>query len=128
MGGRHANGGILIGVRPIALRRVIRRHRRNSVNVLAVVAILGAVALHHSGLEHPGDHGGMGAMTMTMCVGAFATVGAAVAAVVVGVIGLGRWRVPGPTQISNILVPSRPSQARARGRPPSLQHLCVLRI
>lgn len=63
--------------------------------MLAVVARTGAIATHHSGVVAMSDaHDDPGAAAMELCLGVFAAVGAAVAAVGPGVIALGRWRPP----------------------------------
>lgn len=87
-------------VGPIAARRLLRRFACHFLGVLAVLAVAGAVTVHHVEPEAM-DMGAMSAMTghhdgampvMQMCLGAMCAIGAAVAAVAVGVLALGRWK------------------------------------
>lgn len=116
---------------PTAVHRLICRSRRRLAGLLAALALASVVALHHS--EMPmGDMGGMhhdpgAAMTMTVCLGALVALGAAVAAIAVGVLRLGRRRA------LTVLAPEALLRADllrglARAGPPGLPLLSVWRI
>jgi hypothetical protein len=113
---------------PIGVRRALQRHRRHLVAFVAMFVCAAAIVVHHSGAA-PGDaHGGMqmGA-AVEMCLAAFTAVGAAVLAVVLGLISLGRWR---PTRsllpaAASWLAPS--PMPRARAGPALILLLCVSR-
>ena len=114
---------------PTAVRRLLLRHcTKGAMAVVAVVLFSAAVAMHHTDLS-PADsphHTGMGEVA-EMCLAAFTAVGAAVVAVTVGLVVLGRWRPPlilGPTSVP---VAARVPAARARAGPPLLLLLCVSR-
>jgi hypothetical protein len=88
-------------------------------------AVVGAVALHHGLPMTGGDHHGMdmGAVT-ELCLGVFTAVGAAVVAVALGVVDLGRRRSPAMLQTA-IAQPVAPrALPRARAGP---AFLCVSR-
>lgn len=69
---------------------------RRAAVLPAVVLGLGlAVGVHHGvPMTEHGDHGMDMGTVMELCLGVFTAVGAAVVAVVIGMIGLGRWRPP----------------------------------
>lgn len=68
-------------VRPLAIRHCTRRLRRHAAGVLVVLALGGAIAVHHNGMAMSElDHAGMGAV-IELCVGVFTAVGAAVAGI-----------------------------------------------
>jgi ABC-type anion transport system duplicated permease subunit len=74
-------------------RRYTRRLRRHATGLLLVLATGAAISAHHSGLGMGDMHpDGMGS-AIEMCLGAFTAVGAAVIAVAVGVLALGRWLI-----------------------------------
>lgn len=112
----------------MAIRRGIRRLGRRTAGMLALVAVLGAVQLHHSDMDMGAMHhdGGMPAV-MTVCLAALCAVGAAVVAIAVGMLALGRWpvvqrrcpRVSGAWQA--------PRWALARAGPPPSLLFCVIR-
>jgi hypothetical protein len=115
-------------VGPIAIRRSMRRARRHAAGVVLAVALSGAIAAHHSGIAMGGmHHDGMSA-AIEMCVGAFIAVGAAVVAVAIGILALGRWPTLDEIFPAGGLVPAgaRAPEARA-GPPPPLSQLCVWR-
>ena len=114
---------------PIAVRRRLRRRRRrNGLAALAVLVCSGALALHHIELaaDQPHHDTGMSA-AVEMCLAAFTTVGAAVAAAVVGLIALGRWRPPLVLDVAGLLFAVRSPVPRARAGPGLLLLLCVSR-
>ena len=114
---------------PIAVRRHLRRHRRrNGLAALAVLVCAAAIALHHTdlGAEQPHHDTGMSA-AVEMCLAAFTAVGAAVAAVAVGLIALGRWRPPLVLQAAGLWFAVRSPVPRARAGPGLLLLLCVSR-
>jgi hypothetical protein len=106
-----------------------RRLRRNGAALATVLAIGGAVAVHHSDLAIGAMHhdaGGMGA-TLELCLGVFGAVGAGVAAVAIGLMALARWRPPrllGAVALSHAVAAPEP---RARPGPSVLSLLCVRR-
>jgi hypothetical protein len=112
---------------PIALRGLLHR-RRHQLAVLWVVFALGAViAMHHSALSMSAmDHGvGMNAVA-EMCVGVFAAVGAAVVAVALGILAVGRWR-PAVMVASALVQVARAPAPCGRDGPGLLCLLCVCR-
>lgn len=93
-----------------------------------MVFALGAmIAAHHSPVLIGDAHHPMGAgVIVELCLGVFAAVGAAVLAVALGVIALGRWRsavVLAPAMLPGVRVP----EARGRDGPALLRLLCVCR-
>ncbi|HEX6944551.1 MAG TPA: hypothetical protein VF196_00050 [Casimicrobiaceae bacterium] len=87
-----------------------------------------AIAVHHAGplMEH-GDHGMGMSPAVELCLGVFTAVGAAVVAVALGVIALGRWCPAvslAPRGLSRAVAMPVP---RARAGPALLQLLCVSR-
>jgi hypothetical protein len=115
-------------VSPLAIRRAARRFRRHGTALLAVLVIGSAMAVHHAGppMSVGHDDGAMDG-AIELCLGVFVAVGAAVAALAVGVISLGRWRPPidlRPTGLSGAVVRPEP---RARAGPVLLSLLCVSR-
>lgn len=114
---------------PIAVRRHLRRHRRgDGLAALAVVICAAAIALHHIDLAADQPHHGTGmSAAVEMCLAALTAVGAAVAAVVVGLIALGRWRPPLVLEGAGLCVAVRSPVPRARAGPGLLLLLCVSR-
>jgi hypothetical protein len=80
----------------LAIRRTSRRLCRHTAGVLVVLALGALMAVHHSAIAG-GDmhHAGVGAV-IELCLGVFTGVGAAVAAVALGLRSLGRWGTPAP--------------------------------
>ena len=113
---------------PIAIRRELHRHRRRLATVVAMVVCSTAIAAHHSGMAMADGHhdAGMGAAA-EMCLAAFTAVGAAVVAIVVGLIALGRWRPPLRIAPSALWLSAGPPLPRARAGPGLLLVLCVSR-
>jgi hypothetical protein len=115
-------------VGPIAIRRSMRRLRRHVAGVVLAVALSGAIAAHHSGIGM-GDmhHGGMSA-AVEMCAAAFTAVGAAVAAVAIGILALGRRLAPDELFPAGGATPVGARAPAARAGPPLLfSQLCVWR-
>jgi hypothetical protein len=112
-------------VSALKIRRGLRRHRRR---VTLLVAVACVIVAHHSGLlmDMHHDDAGMGAVA-EMCVAVFTAVGAALVAVGVAVLALGRWR-----PVSSSAAIAAPSAlhvpvARARDGPAAVSFLCVSR-
>jgi hypothetical protein len=119
--------GSLHAVSALGIRRRLRRHHRRAATVLAVLAVAFAVAAHHSGVAMDMHHdSGMSAVTQ-MCLGVFTAVGAALVAVGLAVLALGRWR-PALTLRPRAPLPASPMPvARARHGPAAVSFLCVSR-
>lgn len=101
--------------------------RRNGAVVLAVLAVGGAVAVHHSDLATGGmDHHGAGA-TLELCLGVFAMVGAGVAAVTLGLLAPARLRPIRTVAAVGLSGAADAPHPRARPGPPLLSLLCVRR-
>jgi len=95
--------------------------------VAAVLALAGLIAVHHSGMA-TGDthHEGMSA-AVEMCLGVLGGIGAAVVAVAIGLVALGRWRPPltlSPVRAAPLVAGAL---VRARAGPELLSLLCVTR-
>ena len=113
---------------PIVVRRYLRRLHRRVVGVAIVFALASAVTIHHSGVTM-GDmhHDGMSSV-VELCLTALVAVGATVVAVVLGMIGLGRWRILQfrlPTPLGGWGAAPEP---RVRAGPPLILLLCSLLI
>jgi hypothetical protein len=113
-------------VSPLALRRLARRLRGRGIALLAVCAIGGAMAVHHSDLAMMHDDGGMSA-AMELCLGVFVAVGTAAAAMAVAFIGLAARRPPGELAAVGLSVAVEPPEPRARAGPALLSLLCISR-
>jgi hypothetical protein len=110
------------------LRRAIHRQRRHTATVAIIIAFGSLVAIHHVGpAMHSGHHEvDLGVVTQT-CLGVLGAIGAAVVAVAVGLVALGRWRPPPILWPSTGTGARRPPQPRARAGPALLAVLCVSR-
>lgn len=111
---------------PIGVRRTLRRHRRRFAVLIAMLVCAAAIAVHHSDLASGDAHDGMPmSAAVEMCLGAFTAVGAAVLAVALGSISLGRWRLTRSFMpaTASWLAPS--PLPRARAGPALLLLLCV---
>ena len=92
-----------------------------------VFAVGAAIAAHHSPVLIGDTHHPMGAgVIVELCFGVFAAVGAAVLAVALGAIALGRWR-PAVVFAPAMLPGARVPEARGRDGPALLRLLCVRR-
>ena len=92
-----------------------------------MIVLLAAVGAHHSPSLGDLHHGSEMAAVAQLCLGVFTAVGAAVVAVTLGLIALGRWPPlarPGSSRERNV---SRPPEPRARAGPALLVLLCVSR-
>lgn len=113
---------------PIAIRQATRRSGRRLAGLLALFAVIGTIGVHHSGVAMGNmHHEGMGPDVLELCLGALSAIGATVMAVAVGILALGRWRVPTLGPLNAAFVARRPPLARARAGPPLLALLCVRR-
>jgi hypothetical protein len=95
--------------------------------LFAVIALSGAIAMHHS-VVSPSDmhHGGGMAAAVELCLGVMAA-GAAAVAVAIGVVGLGRWRPPQILAGDGLAVAIGSPVPRMRAGPAFLSLLCVRR-
>lgn len=111
---------------PIGVGRILQRHRRHLMAFIAVLVCAAAITMHHSGLATGDAHGGMemGAAA-EMCLAAFTAVGAAVLAVALGLISLGRWRPTRSLLPTAVLWLAPSPMPRARAGPALLLLLCV---
>ncbi len=118
--------GSLNTMSPIALRARVRRWRRHAAAIALMLTILCAVAMHHAGPAMGEQHHGADlAAVAQMCLGMFTAVGAAVLAVALGLLVLGRWR---PALLANGMPsPIRSPAPRVRAGPAMLVLLCVRR-
>jgi hypothetical protein len=115
-------------VSPLAIRRLARRCRRRGTALLAVLAVGTAVAAHHSSLSMADmHHDGFAGAAMELCLGVFVAVGAAVAAVAIGLVALGRWRPDTDLRPAGLSGARRRPEPRARAGPSLLTLLCVSR-
>ena len=112
---------------PIAIRGLLRR-RRQIVAIVAIVALGAAVAAHHSPLSMGDMHHQTGAGAMVqLCLGVFAAVGAAVVAIALGVIELGRRRTTLLFAPPTLAFGAPVTAPRGRDGPALLCLLCVHR-
>lgn len=114
-------------VSSLRIRRQLRRHRRDLALIATVLTLVGVVAAHHSGVLMDMQHDmGMNA-AVEMCLAVFTAVGAALVAVVLAVVALGRWR-PALTLVPacGLTAPEVPV-AKARHGPAAVSILCVNR-
>jgi hypothetical protein len=115
-------------VGPLAIRRATRRFRRHGAALFAVLAIGGAIAVHHGAPPMDAMHhdGALGAV-MELCTGVFVAIGSVAASVALGLIAMGRWRPPvdlRPVGLSGAVAWHEP---RARAGPVLLSFVCVCR-
>ena len=112
----------------IAIRRRLQRHRRRFALSATLVVLAGALAIHHSGVEMDVGmhHDPMVGAVAQMCVGVFTAVGAALAAVGIGIIPLWRRPVLAPPSFRRA-VRMRSIAGRARHGPAAVSFLCVSR-
>ncbi len=124
----HIRAGSLHGVGPVGLRQLLQRHRRRIAALTAALVCTTALAVHHSGLAVGDAHHDTGmSAAVEMCLAAFTAVGAAVVAVALGLIALGRWRPPLRMTPAALTVATYCPLPRARPGPALLLLLCVSR-
>lgn len=119
--------GSLKRVSPLAARRWMRRLRRHAAGLLLVLALAAAIVVHHGAISLDGVHHDGTAAAVEMCLGVFTAVGAAVAAIALGVLALGRWRTPLALLPVGALRRAGTRAPEARAGPPPLAQLCVWR-
>ena len=119
--------GTLSPVSPLAIGRLLRRRRRQLALVAAIMALGAMIAVHHSTPPMDDMHHGMNAATVAeICLGVFAAVAAAVVAIALGIVALGRWRPVlslAPATLATVRAPA----PRGRDGPALLRLLCVCR-
>ena len=112
----------------MGLRGLARRCRGHLAALALVLALGGAITLHHTGVGAVDAHRGMdAALVVETCLGAFAAVGAAVVAVAFGLVALGRWRPPADRLPVGVVTAVRGPEPRARPGPALLCLLCIRR-
>ena len=120
-------GGSLPAVSPIALRARARRCRRHAAALALMLALVGAVAVHHAApaFDDP-QHGPGLPAAAEMCLGVFT---AAVAFVVaLGIIAVDRFApAMSLTPSGPLLRAARPPELRARAGPGLRSLLCISR-
>jgi len=118
--------GTLSTVSPLSIRTLLRRRRQLAL-VAAIMALGAVIAVHHSTLPMDDMHHGMDVGTVAeLCLGVFAAVGAAVVAIALGIVALGRWRPVlslAPATLATVRAPA----PRGRDGPALLRLLCVCR-
>jgi hypothetical protein len=113
---------------PLAVRRVLRRLRRDSAGVLIALALGTMIAAHHSE-PVTGDihHGGMGPV-VELCLGVFTAVGVAVAAIAIALRTFGRWVRPRSLWPVGVAIVRRRLTLEPRAGPPPQSLLCIWRL
>lgn len=95
--------------------------------MLVVLALAAIVAMHHSAIAGGEmDHAGMGA-AVELCLGVFTAVGVAVAAVALGLRGLGRWDTPAQPLPPGVRLVARRLRLEPRAGPRAQPLLSVWR-
>jgi hypothetical protein len=97
------------------------------VMLLAVVVVAGAITAHHSGMPMDMHHDPGMSSVVEMCLGVFTAVGAALLAVGVAVLALGRWRPVRMLRAPSMRRAAMAPIARARHGPFVVCVLCVSR-
>jgi len=115
------------GVSTLHIRWQFARCRRHLTALIAVLALCGAVALHHDGMAMGGMGGHDMSVALDICLGVMSAVGTAVIAVAFGLLSLARLRLAWIQIPAGPVVRSRPPVPRARAGPPLLCLLCVSR-
>ena len=101
--------------------------RRHAAVLSLMLALAGAVSMHHAAPAMSDAHHGSDMVVMAeMCLGVFAAVSAAIVAVALGLIALGRWQ-PVSMLAAGVSQSTRPPEPRARAGPALLVLLCVSR-
>jgi hypothetical protein len=115
--------GTLSTVSPLVIGRLLRRRRRQLALVAAIMALGAVIAVHHGTPPMDGMHHGMNAATVAeICLGVLAAVGA----ITLGIVALGRWRPVlslAPATLATVRAPA----PRGRDGPALLHLLCVCR-
>lgn len=93
--------------------------------LLAVVVVACAITAHHSGVPTDMHHDTGMSPVVEMCLGVFTAVGAALLAVGVAVLVLGRWRAGRMLRAPVMRRVAMPPIARARHGPFAVRVLCV---
>lgn len=125
---RSRRWGSLADVSPIALRTQMRRWRHRAAALALVLALVGVVAVHHAAPAMSNAHHDSGVVALAeMCLGVFTAVGAAVVAVALGLLALGRWRPAILLSLGGVLEHPRALRPRTRAGPALLLLLCVSR-
>jgi hypothetical protein len=114
-------------VSALAIRSALRGQRRRLTVLLAVVVVAGAITAHHSGLLMDMHHGAGMSSVVEICLGVFSAVGAALVAVSMGVLALGRWRPAGALWVPAMRRVAGAPTARTRHGPFVVCVLCVSR-
>jgi hypothetical protein len=110
----------------LRIRRSLRRHRRRLTVIAAILALAGAVAVHHSLMDMHQLDAGMGAV-VEMCLGVFTAVGATLVLGGWAILPLDRWG-PGRMLLAAGALRAPPVPvARARHGPAAVCVLCVSR-
>jgi hypothetical protein len=114
-------------VSAIEIRRQLRRQRRHLAVIAAVVALVGLLAVHHSGaLMDIHEHAGIGAV-LQMCLGVFTAVGVGLLTAAAGLRPL-RRRHPNRGLLGRTATSVLPAPlARARHGPAAVSVSCVIR-
>jgi hypothetical protein len=109
----------------LAIRAAMRRQRRRMAMLLAVVVVACAITAHHSGVPTDMHHDTGMSSVVEMCLGVFTAVGAALLAVGVAVLVLGRWRAGRMLRAPVMRRVAMAPIARARHGPFAVRVLCV---
>jgi len=106
----------------------MRRWRHHAAALALVLGLVGVVAVHHAAPAMSNAHHGSDTVAMAeMCLGVFTAVGAAVVAVALGFLALGRWRPAILLCPCGALEHPRAPRPRTRAGPALLLLLCVSR-
>lgn len=96
--------------------------------MVALLAIVAAIALHHSGIATGTMHDDHGmSAAIGMCLAVMTVVGAAVMVIALGVLTLGRRRAARPLMPVALVLAARQPARWARAGPPLLCLLCISR-
>lgn len=113
-------------VSALSIRRQLRRHRRRLTVVATVLALVGVIAVHHSGVTDMQRDMGIHA-AVEMCLAVFTAVGAALVAVNLAGVALGRWSPKRRLLAAGALTAPAVPVAKARHGPAAVSVLCVSR-
>jgi len=101
--------------------------RRHAAVLSLMLALAGAVSVHHAAPAMSDAHHGSDMVVMAVCLGVFAAVSTAIVAVALGLIALGRWQPVSMLAPAGVSRSTRPPEPRARAGPALLVLLCVSR-